>query len=661
MATTFNFNGRLIKLPGAYAQTKSGVNNAPLDLSYGNVLIIDKTGDSVFGGGSGISGEISQMMDSVYKFDNLVDFRNFIRGGFLWDNALPLFRPNGPGSLGISNLYYVRALDTEAATLAVVWTGGGANGGTLNIRTRHEGLVGNGIEGDETRASQSAAITAVGAALDTIIISANGVALGTYISNGTDSLAQAAAAYVQIINNNTYIGLAHGYQAVAGVGGSLTVYAPENLGASATGYLFTVGVTGTATATVGGATMVGGVDGVILTRGTAMTMEAGTVNPNKYIVKFWRGTFTGLDAEGHPYDAISESLTTPQLIATSPEFDNIQAVIDWMGADYSFNNNFELVSSVVAGTGVVDATDLGNTTGNRLLQGGTQVYNTARVDEVLDAVKTLDYTFVYAIDSNTDATSADNGKILSHIVSEARFEKFMVVGGGDNRDEFNTVSINASQFYDSDRVIVVHGGCRVNSRITGSGLKDKNSAYKAAHVLGRIAGIEPQTPVTFKGLGYSAEIHAMTESEKEQALDAGVLATGYNGDIGNFVVIAGINTLQRNQFVVNEDGTSYLISLKRISAQLNKEIEINAVIQLLGNQNTGPNISTLSTEIVAAWLKGFLKKKTASSTNDNLIISFQDITVTKDQDALKVNYAYVPNFEINKLFFTGFILDPSLN
>jgi len=661
MATTFNFNGRLIKLPGAYSQTKSGVNNTPLDFSYGGVLIIDKTADSVFGGGSGISGEISQLIDSIYQFDNLVDFRKFIRGGSLWDNALPLFRPNGPGSLGISGLHYVRALETTAATLTVAFTGGGANGGTLNVRTRHEGLAGNGVQGDEVRAKQKMTITATGAISSTIIVSANAIALGTYTSNGTDTPTIAAAAYAQVINNNTYSGLAHGYSAEAGPAGVVTIFAPENLGATANGYAFTVAVTGTATATVLAATMLGGVDGVILTRGTAMTMEAGTVNPNKFIVKFWRGMFTGLDNELHPYDGISESLTAPQLIATSPEFDNIQTVITWMGVDFDFNNNFQLTSSVVTGTGVVDSADLAATTGNQLLTNGTQVYNTARVDEVLNAAKMLDYTFVYTIDTNTNATSADNGKILSHITSEARFEKFMVVGGGNNRDEFNSVSINAAEFYDSDRVMVVHGGCFVNSNLTGTGLKEKDSAYKAAHVLGRIAGIEPQTPVTFKGMGYSGEVHAMTESEKEQALDAGVLATGYNGDIGNFVVIAGINTLQRNQFVVNEDGTSYLISLKRISAQLNKEIEINAVIQLLGNQNAGPNISTLSPEVVAAWLKGYLKKKTATSINDNLIISFQDITVTKDQDALKINYAYVPNFEINKLFFTGFILDPSLN
>lgn len=660
MATEFNFNGRLIKLPGAYSQIKSGVNNAPLDFSYGNVLIIDKSEDNVFGGGSGVAGQINQGIDTIYKFDNLTDFRQFIRGGELWDKALPLFRPNGPGSLGISNLYYMRALTSVAATLAIAWSGGGTNGGTLAVRTRHEGLVGNGVLGDETRASQTIEITAIGNPADTITATANAINVGVYTSNGTDSLAAAAAALAQDINNNTYQGAAHGYSATVN-NTILRVYAPVNLGTTANAYSFAVGVTGIATATVGGALMAGGVDGTTLTRGMSMTMDAGSVNPAKYVIKFWRGTFTGLDNELHPYDAIAESATVPELVATSPEFDNVQEVIDWMGVDFDFNNNFELTASSVLGTGVVDAADLAATTGNQLLSGGTQTYNTARVDEILDAVKTLDYTFVYSMDGGANAQSVDNGKILAHLASEARFEKFLVVGGGNDKNEFNSLSIGTANFYNSDRVITVHGGCYVNSNQVGTGLKAKDSRYKAAHVLGRLAGIEPQTPVTFKGMGYAGEVHSMTESEKETALDEGVLATGYNGDIGAFVVIAGINTLQRNKFVVNEDGTSYLISLKRIAAQLNKEIEINATIQLLGNQTAGPNLSTLDAEIVKAWLKGYLKKKTATSTTDNLIISFQDITVTREQDAYKINYAFVPNFEINKLFFTGFILDPNLN
>jgi len=60
MATEFTFNGKKVKLPGAYAEVKSGINNAPLDLPYGNVLIIDKDASNPFGGGSGVVGGITE-------------------------------------------------------------------------------------------------------------------------------------------------------------------------------------------------------------------------------------------------------------------------------------------------------------------------------------------------------------------------------------------------------------------------------------------------------------------------------------------------------------------------------------------------------------------------------------------------------------------------
>lgn len=112
--------------------------------------------------------------------------------------------------------------------------------------------------------------------------------------------------------------------------------------------------------------------------------------------------------------------------------------------------------------------------------------------------------------------------------------------------------------------------------------------------------------------------------------------------------------------MLNTDGTSHLISLKRIAAQLNKELEINAKVQLLGNQEAGPNRATLTASVVQNWVQEFLKRRTATPTTDNLILSFQDITATFEADVLRVGYSFVPNFEINKLFITGLIIDPSL-
>ena len=654
MATEYTFNGRLISIPGAYASTKSGVNNQPLDLSYGNVLLIDKDPNNAFGGGAGIAGELSSKEKAIYPFDNIKDFRDFIGGGKLYDNALPLFRPAGLGTNGVSKIFYVRAFTTTASKLALTWSAG-----AIEVKSKHEGLAGNGVQGNEVKAKQVLNVTAAGAAGNTCIITANGTALGTFTQVAGGTIGTTSAGIAAVINANRFAGLAHGYSAKA-TGTQVQVYAPDNLGATANGYTFVVANTGTLASAVGAATMAGGVNGTKLTRGFGLTMSAGTVDTAKYVVKFWRGTFAGNDENGVAYST-AEAETEARLIAQSPEFANIQELIDWMGVNIDFNNNFTLASSSVTGAGNLVAADLTATSGNRLFAGGTQTYNTARVDELLDSAKPLDFTFAYTLDSGANATSVDNNKIVaSFTTGGAKYEKFLVVAGGNDANTFMSQSVAAANSFNSDRVIVVHGGVEVNVQ-GGTGRRDKDATYKTAAVLGRMCGLTPQTPITFKLLSYAAEKHALSDSEKEIALKEGVLCTAYDYELQGFGIVAGINTLQANSYVINNDGKSHLISLKRIAAQLNKELEFNAKVELLGNQTSGPNRNTLSAPIATAWARNFLKRKEATDTQDNLIISSQDITATFNQDVLQLNYSFVANTEINKIFMTGTIIDPSLN
>jgi len=666
MATEFNFNGKKITLPGAYAKVESGVKNPSLGFSYGDVLIIDKDVNNTFGGGSGIAGGIIEDgvavsgLKTVNTFDNLKSFRSFVGGGSMYDIAEPLFRPFGAGTNGISNLHYVRALDTTPATKTFTFTGGGSNGGTLAINCRYEGLCGNGVFGNETRATQTLTITNAGSTGDTIDITANGALLGTYTQDASPlSITQAAAALAATINAGTYGGTAHGYEATS-VAAIVTISAPVNLGSGANVFTFVSAVTGAATSTVGAGTMAGGVAGFMVTRGFSTMMSAGTIDSTKFVLSFWRGTFTGNDAEGQPYGGVAEGSSTPGLIAQSPEFNNIQEVIDWAGVNAAFNEVFQLGTSFAVGTGEVTASDMSSNL-RGLFIGGTQTYSTAKMNEVLDTVKHLGYTFVLSTDSGANALSVENGMIFSHLFAEARFQKYLVVGGGDNADTFTSQTIAAAQFYNSNRAIVTHGAVTVPSKTSGLGTKLKSSLWKAAAVLGRTAGLAPQTPVTFKGLKYTSEVHPLSDGEKELAIENGVLVTGYDSDLGTHVVVAGVNSLQnpKNSFAVNDDGTSHLISIERISAQLNKEIEINAKVQLLGNQNVGPNQATLTPAVVKSWVSSFLEKRTASATEDNLILAYQDITVEINQDSYHINYSFKPNFEVNKLFFTGLILDPT--
>ena len=142
MATSYNFGGKKITLPGAYSRILSGRNNPPLNQDFGNVLIIDLNGD--IAGGSGINGTHSQGKDSIYSFNSLPDFRDFSFSGLWWKAAEYLFKPNG-NNAGVSNLSVVRPYTTSPAVMTFTAVGGGANGGTFKVNTVDESTLANGV------------------------------------------------------------------------------------------------------------------------------------------------------------------------------------------------------------------------------------------------------------------------------------------------------------------------------------------------------------------------------------------------------------------------------------------------------------------------------------------------------------------------------------
>lgn len=390
-----------------------------------------------------------------------------------------------------------------------------------------------------------------------------------------------------------------------------------------------------------------------LTQGFSAVLESGVVDSTKFRLKLKRGRFTGLASDGIPYDGAAADSTNPIVIAQSPEVSDFQEIVDWMNKDEDFKNNFRLDSFTA---GPITSADLTAFSSDQLFVGGSQNNTDPQlIDKVLDAIGPIDYSHVLAPDSGVNATSANNMKLLSHLQNEAKYDKIMVVAGGNTKAEFQG-SIDAAKQFDSERVVLVHGGIYEEDLISGAGLREKDSLQKAAYVIGRVSGLAPQTPLTFKAFDYAGEVHKVSDTERELALDAGVLTTSFNFELRSFICTQGINTLQANTTQVNSDGTSHVWQSMRIVYQLNKELLIQATIDLLGNQSLGPNRNTLDEGVVEEWTKGFLSSRTASSTSDNLILSFRDITTNSQGDALFVNYAFTANSEVNKIFFTGILL-----
>jgi len=395
-----------------------------------------------------------------------------------------------------------------------------------------------------------------------------------------------------------------------------------------------------------------------LTRGFGVKMRTGVIDTSKFIIDFYGGTFKGLDNDSEPYTdtpgfGVLEADATAEILVSSKEFNTLAELVAWMNTNATFNKWFKLKSSHIVGTGGVDALDLANYTNYTLFAGGSQTYGSTYLQKALDAIVDIDYTFILSDRYQDHALDATNDTIALHLQSESLYGEFLFIGGGKNEDYFEGTnsSVAMAQHFDSSNVVICHSGPKKNNSVSGT-FKEYDSLYKAAMVLGRIAGKQPQVPGTFKDLDMDGDIHLLNSKERDKALDYGVLYTTY--DAGDFIIGQAISSLQDNDNMIDND-VSYEISIMRIANQLNKELAYNIRQTLLRAEN-GVNRNTLSAEVLKNYMINFMATKTADSVKDNLIIKAQNYKVVLEQDSWKLTYEFIPNTPINKVFLTGFMI-----
>lgn len=396
--------------------------------------------------------------------------------------------------------------------------------------------------------------------------------------------------------------------------------------------------------------------GTALSKGYAAKFVAAPSDPTKYVAQFFVGDFKGIDPLNNvPYDNIREEDSKPILLLSSKPCETVQELIDWCNRSNAFKELF--VVDTATATGAFSEADLTANAGFNLAAGGTETFDSESFDAALEAIKDVDNTFFLALQYGVDkAVGLNNTKLFDYLQNDSKYEKFMVVGAGYDKEEFagaENSSEAVAKYYDSDKVIAVHGGAKDTSR---EGFLLRSQLYKAAAVLGRICGLDPQTPATFKSIGIDGEIHVLNDAELEKALDVGLLVTYYDSELNYFVILQGINTLQKNEFLINEDSTSSNIALKRIQAALNKEVAVRGKRRFFGNPTAGANRNTVSPETIELWLRGLLQSKVATTNTDNLLLSFGNISSSSKEDVMNVEYEFVGNTEITKIIVTGTII-----
>lgn len=385
-----------------------------------------------------------------------------------------------------------------------------------------------------------------------------------------------------------------------------------------------------------------------LTKGFAAIIKKSPYDATKYMVEFYQGSYAGTAESGIPYNGLSEADSKPRFIASSPEFSTDLELKNWMINDVVFNRVFEFTSST-PGTNVITA-DLGKLV---LAIGGTEVYDSTAFDKVLETSKEIDNEFFLTDKFGDNAKSVENVKLLNLIKQGGEYQKFIVIGGGLSELEFDTndtSSVQTAEFFDSEKVILVHSGIK---RFNLYSRKEEklSSLYHAANIAGRLGGLQPQEPLTYKKLKVNSFIHNLSDRQREKALQKGVLHNKKVSDLGQ-VVNQGINTLQRNTQLFNPDGTSYEISIMRIGSMLNKEL-----VRRLRPLFIGSNSGKATPEDVKLCVQNYLRSRCVKDQQDNLIINFENVTVRLIEDYYDIQYGFYPNGPINKIFLTGFMLD----
>ena len=397
----------------------------------------------------------------------------------------------------------------------------------------------------------------------------------------------------------------------------------------------------------------GVIDGGVLKVGYAARVITGSDDPSKFKCQVYRGSFMGVDKDGEPYGSASLSKATGNLLTESEEFETLEELYDWVRSDKYILANF-VVSMTGAKTSNLSAVTLTAATG-----GKTEWLKDSEYADVLEAISELDVTFFLATNTSVGdgISSSTTGRLFTFLKNDAKFTEFLVIPGGSSDSDLFGESDSSqaiAKYYDSEQVVVVHGAPIVN-RKDGNGTKELPSIYLAAAIIGLAAGQAPQQPLTFKRVGYQSFAYDLKKKEREKALQAGIMHV--RNLSGYWCVNQGITTIQDNKKSIASNGQTMELSIALIKAQLNKELIVDSANRFIGDTSA----VNASPQTIKNFTETKLSSLTAKTGEDNLLKSWKNVKVVQKNSDFQITYDFAPNLPVNKLFFTGNILDLELN
>lgn len=657
MAKVITFDGKQIIEPGAYSRITGGETDPPDVATFGNALLIDTGSMAKFGYGSGITGSIKSGSKSIYAFKSIDDFKLAVGGSIVWDAAKWLFKPSKSLSIkGIDTLYLVHARTTTKSSLKLDIKNGGtrATGNIVFVTNpaNNDTITMNGIVFTFKTVATLAADVQIASTLKETLVNA---------AEKLNSSTNVAINVAQYTSTSTQITVK--YKAAGVAGNAYTLVASVGVPSGAT---LTGGVNGALTN--GGAFAVNAIveglgangntdpDSSELYNGFALKLVAGIVDTAKYAVEFYRGQFHGLDWNSTPFDNISRADSSPLLLTKSIEFSVLQELFDWADTNDEFKSWFERdkANCSITGTGALITGDVTTLSGYNFFTQGTESYSAGDLTKVYEYIKELDYSFMLSDKYETDDDDTINYQHISHINLQSEFKRTLMIGGGADSTQFTAVggTVPVAATFDDENIHIMHSRVYKNF---DSGQREYPTLYFAAAFLGRAAGASPQVPMTWKDLDFDGVKHELSKTEREICVQKGVTHLRFVESLG-LVINLDNNTKQKNTQDVYEDGSSPYGSIVRIKNLLNRELSKSLRVKFVGQ-----NANTAAPADVKAYAESRLALRTATKTEDNLILSFKNVKASLVGSDYDIKYSFTPNSPINRMFVTGFMFNVNSN
>ena len=297
------------------------------------------------------------------------------------------------------------------------------------------------------------------------------------------------------------------------------------------------------------------------------------------------------------------------------------------------NNSAYLTASVeTAGTQITD------TSGYELLTGGTEgSMDTTAIANSLELIEEENCQIIW-IDSDM---AAQHAMVDAHCRNDAQNERMAFFGGSSQSSKSDAITdvSSAANVLNSARSVLVACGIK-DFTADGSGVEDLPPKYLAAKMAGLTAGLKVYEPLTHKVFSCVSLQYDFTKSEREELINAGVLAPRYYEGMG-FIVNQGINTLQNNLNLWDAStNLSPEISLMRSADQVNKELRVSAEKHFVGG-TVGVGRDT-----ILGFATSFLMDKEREgiiaandSDPDNKLPAWGNVSATRLSDGWHVKYS----------------------